>query len=815
MDSARYVVRSIQAEGAKPERSLFRPISVGTLILFLFLAGCSRSPTPPPEVAVSPPLATNLFAPSKIAEIDAAISQAIADKKCPGGVLWLERLGSSYHRAYGNRAVVPTTEPMTEDTIFDAASLTKVIATTPAIMLLLERGQLELDKPVFTYLPEFKNNGKEAITLRHLMTHTSGLRPGLAPISAITNYAKAIEMACAEKPLNPPGTLFRYSDINFILLGEIVRRVSGQGLETFTSQQIYQPLGMQDTGFLPSTNLTIRIAPTEVVDGQPLRGIVHDPTSRHMGGVAGHAGLFLTAADLAKFARMMLGEGEYNGVRIFKPETVRLMTSVQSPDPVPARRGLGWDIDSPYAGQRGALFPLGGYGHTGWTGGSLWIDPFSKTFLIFLSNRNHPDESGNVIALRRQIATLAAQAVIGFDFSHVAGALSARPKGEEEPAGAGGLKTVEVLNGVDVLERENFSRLKGLRIGLITNHTGQDRHRRSTIDLLKNAPDVSLNVLFSPEHGIRGALDEKVGDSIDAATGLHVYSLYGSAQRPTPEQLHDLDALVYDIQDIGCRFYTYPATMGLAMEAAAEAKLRFFVLDRVNPIGGAGVEGPVYRGEPTFIAFHQVPLRHGMTVGELARMFNAERSHPCELSVVPIEGWSREQWYDQTELPWTNPSPNMRSLVEATLYPGVGLLETALSVGRGTGTPFEVIGAPYIDDVQLATELNRAPLPGVRFVPVRFTPTASIHKDQQCGGVQFVVTDREQLRPVDLGIAIVQALQKLYPKDFDLTKIDRLLQDQPTLEAVRAGRSLGEIRRLWETGLDAFKTRRAQYLLYK
>jgi len=351
--------------------------------------------------------------------MDAAIETAIASHKCPGGVLWLEHDGVAYHKAYGQRALVPKREPMTEDTIFDLASLTKVVATTPAVMLLVERGQVQLDAPVRTYIPEFTGEGRELVTVRELLTHTSGLPPDIETKTGWHGWATAIKKACAEKLASPPGTTFKYSDINFILLGEIVQRVTRMPLQDFVQREIFEPLKMKDTGFLPlERGIKLkRIAPTEIVDGKPLRGVVHDPTARKMGGVAGHAGLFSTASDLARYARMMLNLGELDGVRIFQPETVRLMTSNQTPPAVDVLHGLGWDIDSPYSGPRGSLFPISSYGHTGWTGGSLWIDPFSKTFVIFLSNRNHPTEAGNVIALRRQLGTLAAESLEDVDFS--------------------------------------------------------------------------------------------------------------------------------------------------------------------------------------------------------------------------------------------------------------------------------------------------------------------------------------------------------------------------------------------------------------
>lgn len=755
------------------------------------------------------------FNKAKLADADRAIDYAIADKRTPGGVLWLQRGEDVYRKAYGKRALVPSEEPMTEDTIFDAASLTKVLATTPAIMLLIERGKLRLDDPVNRYVTNLHPDAAE-ITVLHLLTHTSGLRPGIPGAPAWKGYQHAIHLACQEKPTNPPGTIFRYSDINFILLGEVVQRASGQRLEEFAQKEIYRPLKMRDTGYLPSSNVLARIAPTEQSEQGILRGIVHDPTARKMGGVAGHAGLFTTAADLARYARMLLNLGELEGVRIFKADTVKLMTSVQSAGVVEARRGLGWDVDSGYSRPRGKLFPVGSYGHTGWTGTCLWIDPFSKAFWIFLSNRVHPDGKGNILPLQLALGTYAAMAVDGFDFANVAGALPARHT-NVAPAAANGssARPGEVLNGIDVLVKQNFAPLKKLRLGLITNHTGADRERNPTIDILKSAPDVHLKALFSPEHGIRGQLDDKVPDSVDEKTGLPVYSLYGARRTPIPEQLKDLDALAFDIQDIGCRFYTYPSTMGNCMEAAAKAGLKFFVFDRVNPIGGRVIEGPIHTGASSFVAFHSLPLRHGMTVGELARMFNDERGWKTDLTVIKLEGWSRSMWFDETGLPWINPSPNMRGLTEATLYPGVGLHESALSVGRGTGTPFEVIGAPYIDDdVELASQLNRAGLDGVRFVPLRFTPTASTFKDKPCGGVFMVVTDRDKLNAVDVGIVIALALQKHYPTNYAIAKVQTLLQHQPTIDAIKAGKTLNEIKQSWETELTDFKRRRQKYLLY-
>jgi len=413
--------------------------------------------------------------------------------------------------------------------------------------------------------------------------------------------------------------------------------------------------------------------------------------------------------------------------------------------------------------------------------------------VILMTSRTHPDGNGNVIALRREVATLTAEALRKFSFGDASG----------------------VLNGADVLRQRIGILPKGAKVGLITNHTGHNRQRRSTLDYLQASKEVELTALFSPEHGLYGKLDEKVGDGTDAKFGLKIYSLYGKNRKPAPDQLAGLDALVFDIQDIGCRFYTYISTMGLAMEAAAEAGVKFIVLDRVNPIGGATVAGPVRLGPSQFIAYHDIPMQHGMTAGELARMINTERDLGVELQIVKIEGWKRSQLFDTTGQPWTNPSPNMRNFTQALLYPGIGLLETAMSVGRGTDTPFEVIGAPYIDDVKLANRLNALGQPGVRFIPIRFTPDYSVHKDKPCGGVNIIVTDRHKLRAVPLGIDIARVLHKLYPKSFPLAKVGRLLCHPPTLEALGQGKTLAHIEALWKTGLANFTPRRAKYLLYE
>lgn len=733
------------------------------------------------------------FLPGHLKRLDHAVEQAIQEGKLPGGVIWLQHEDAIYTRTYGSRSVAPHREAMTADSIFDAASLTKVIATTPAIMKLVETGRIDVDASVTQYLPAFGAHEKGSVTIRHLMTHTSGLRPGLSLRDPWTGVEEAVRRACDEKLVTPPGTKFKYSDINYILLGEIVHRVSGVPLDQFAFEQIFEPLGMKHTRFLPPSDWLPRIAPTTKLNDAYIRGIVHDPTSRRMGGVAGHAGLFTCTEDLAIFARMMLGNGVVDGVRVFQPETVERMASVQSPPEANAKRGLGWDIDSPYSSPRGYHFPMGSYGHTGWTGTSIWIVPQTNTFLIFLSNRNHPTEDGTVVALRRTLATIAAEAIPGY------------VDDVDSPS----------LNGIDVLEAEGFRSLRRLKVGLITNHTGHNRNRQSTIDLLHNSESVELIKLFSPEHGIRGKLDGKVEDGVDSKTGLPILSLYGEHRKPQASDLEGLDALVFDIQDIGCRFYTYISTMGLAMEAAAEAGIKFFVLDRINPINARDVEGPVLVGETDFVGYHTIPIRHGMTVGELALMFQKERELDLDLRIVPVRHWKRSTSFDQSRQPWTSPSPNMRNLKEAFLYPGIGILETTnLSVGRGTDTPFEVIGAPFISDLELAEALNDLSIPGVAFSPIQFIPDASVFKNETCQGIYISILDRSKVKPVELGIQIARTLHKFYPDAWKTDHLNRLLKHASSLQGINTDADQESIVETWAHDLNTFLERRAGYLLY-
>jgi uncharacterized protein YbbC (DUF1343 family)/CubicO group peptidase (beta-lactamase class C family) len=763
------------------------------------------------------------FDPDRLARIDAAVERAVTAGRVPGALVMVTRHGNiALAKAYGKRAVEPNSEEMTRDTIFDMASLTKPMATATSILILLEQGKLRLSDRLGRLLPEFINHGKGAITVDQLLRH----RSGLIADNPLGDYAdgpeKAWERLAALDMVSQPGEKFLYSDVNFLILGRIVEKLSGEPLDVFARTNIFEPLGMVDTAFRPDGvepvggNIS-RIAPTERDGRTMLRGRVHDPRSRALGGVAGHAGLFSTADDVALFAQMMLNGGlGANGKRVLSPLAVRVMIDAAD-TPAHERRGLGWDVDTTFSAPRGNLFGTRSFGHTGFTGTTIWIDPETDCCVILLTSRLHPDGKAPApTALRAEVATLAAAAI------RDASTQPEKPPTSSAPARttaglelAGGLHPVEC--GIDVLEKEGFKSLRGKRVALVTNHTGRTVDGCSTIDVLFHAPDVTLVALFSPEHGIRGKVDTQVADSKDESTGLPIFSLYGNSHKPSAENLRNVDILVYDIQDIGARFYTYISTLGLVLEAAAEQKIPLVVLDRPNPVGGVEIDGPVRDQEfASFVAYHALPVRHGLTVGELAQLFNGERKIGAELVVVPCRGWRRADLFDRTGLLWVNPSPNMRSLTEAILYPGVALLEaTNFATGRGTDTPFERVGAPWIDARKFSEALNAQQLPGVRFVPIRFTPAERQYAGQECGGVQILFTDWGAANPLDIGLALALTLRAQYRDQWKPEGLQRLLTDKPTYEAILDGKDIAAIRTLWKGELEEYRKVRAKYLLYK
>lgn len=772
----------------------------------ILILGLLLGQAPPSEVQMSA---------ERLDPIEPVVRQAIADKKLTGCVILIGRKGRVvYRKAFGDRAVVPVREPMTADTIFDLASLTKVVATAPSVMLLVQEGRLRLSDPIALYIPEIKDPVARKITLQELLTHTSGYGSGLDRTRPWQGEEGAAQELARELARHTPGTHFEYSDINYIALGILVHRVTGQTLAEFARENLYRPLGMTHTGFGPRTEA--QVAPTERRGGAILRGTVHDHVSARMGGVAGHAGLFSTADDLALFCQAWL-DG-----RVLSPATQARTIRPVVVDREGHARGLGWDLDSPFSSNRGELFPRGSFGHTGFTGTSLWIDPTSQMYVVFLSNRVHPDGQGDVTPLRARIATLAAAAATDSETAwraqdqafeqEIQAALPAFLRKLDPKATPAPRVSRRTLNGIDILQENHFREVQGLRLGLVTNHTGRNKNGESTVDLLHQNAD--LKKLFSPEHGLRGVKDEKIADETDPRTGLKVISLYGDKKKPTAQDLEGLDALVFDIQDCGTRFYTYSTTLKLILEAAAENHLKVFVLDRPNPLGGELCEGPIADRE-SFTCPHSLPVTHAMTLGELARMYNTERGIGADLQVIKMDPWARSLWFDQTQQVWVNPSPNLRGPTAALLYPGVGLWEaTNLSVGRGTDRPFEQFGAPWLDGPRLALILNETGLEGVRFVPVSFTPTSSKFANESCSGVQILVVDRQAVRPVRMGMEIASALLRLHPKEFQTEKLGQLLDNADALERLLRGETPAQIEASWQPGLDAFRERRARFLLY-
>jgi SSS family transporter len=859
-------------------------------------------------------------APPDFTPLSTLVNNAIAQHKLPGAVVVVGHDGKVlFHQAYGNRKYAgepspegsTAAEPMTEDTIFDMASLTKCLATATAMMQLYEQGKYQFDDPVSKYLPEFAATidqtgaqhilpDKAAVTIRMLLTHYSGLPPDVSLKDpwglTAPDKTQGIRRALFSELANPLGTKFVYSDINFILLGVLVEKFSGQPEDVYVQQHIFAPLKMTDTYYHPfakacdqskkigaaivfdsaapqanacppgtwSGGLIQRTAPTAHDDESKdnpsanpnydnlLRGTVHDPTTRRMGGVAGHAGVFSTAHDVSLYASALLEKLVHNkGPFPLKQSTLELMTKPEQPATAEntatiytpdlkqtkgiAARAFGWDVNTAFSRPRGIIFPIGSFGHTGFTGTTLWMDAKSDTYVVLLTNSVHPRVgTGNVLTLRADVATAAAKAL------HLYGSAP----------------QARVLTGIDVLESTLYADLAEakkrhgghLNLGILTNQNGVDFHGHRTIDLLateapKAVPGVAVKAIFSPEHGLFGTKDDSGGikGEVDPATHIAVTSLFGAkieSRRPTHDQLKDLDAVVVDLQDAGVRFYTYEAQTGYFIEAAAAEKrlghnIEIIILDRPNIIGGLAVQGPVSDpNREVYTNYMQLPVRHGMTLGELSRYINGERRVPSPaspnvqeplgalLTVLKMQNWQRSMFYDETGLPWINPSPNLRTVEAATLYPGVefALQFTNISVGRGTPVPFENIAAPFFDAKALADALTDRHIPGVTFTPSTITVAEDSFKhpyhDQTIPAVHLTLTDRYALDSPALGIELMSAIRRLYPKQFNLDRADTLIRSVNTILAIKNNDDPKKIVQSWQPDLDAFKARRTQYLLY-
>lgn len=724
--------------------------------------------------------------PDRFEGIASLVEAAIARGELPGCVVGIgTHRGPVYTRAFGLRT---RGEPMTADTLFDLASLTKPLVTGAGIALLEERKKLRLDQPAARVLRELDTADKRAITLRQLLLHTSGLEKA-GPLALMTRGRDEARRQIAALPLEAtPGTRFSYSDLGYVLLGELIAQVAKTSLDRFAADEIFAPLGMRDTHYFVAPEDVPRTAPTEQRDGQPIRGVVDDPRAYRLGGVAGHAGLFGTATDLGRFARMVLSGGEIDGVRWMKRDTVAAMIASHEVDHAVRTTG-GWDVTSSLAHGRGLLFSARAFGHGGYTGTSLWIDPERDLYVVFLSNRVHAAH-GDIHPLVSSIGDIAVRAL--FSPAH------------ERPSA-----------GIDVLRDEAYARLRDRSIALLTHDAARDREGIGTLDRLAAAPRVTLRAILTPEHGLTGRHEGKVRHQHER-NGVPVYSLYGDTRRPTPEMLTKVDTIVIDLVDVGTRFYTYMATVLATLEVAGDLDLPVVLLDRPNPLDGIQVEGPVSEDVfHSFVNYHPLPLRHGMTAGELARFLQAERAIPVRLSVLRVEGWDRQQGSLDLDTPWYPPSPNLTSKMQTLLYPAVGLIEgTNVSVGRGTTRAFAVVGAPFIDGKKLSRLLRREAIPGVSVRATRFRPRVGPYAHRTISGVALSIDDRTRYRAAHTGLALIRALAAHGGTHWDATRLAKLLAHRPTLELLSQGASLSEIQASWAPELARFERRRTRALLY-
>jgi len=933
-----FVTFAIGALASLVFRKQSRHTVIAASLLLLFLLSF------PQGICFSAQAQTPTHTAPDFTQISQLVNDAIAAHKLPGAVVVIGHNGQVlFHHAYGNRKLAGepgpqgdvAAEPMTEDTIFDMASLTKDLATAVGIMQLYEDGNISsFDDPVEKYLPDFNPSHdpiRARVTLRLLLTHFSGEAPDVDLRDpwglAAPDHAEGIRRALTTPLHGTPGAAFVYSDINFILLGALVEKLSGEREDVYAAEHIFNPLGMAHTRYLPfdkvcgpheihgaaialppnlhrsgpdgpctgdqwlAAQWIESVAPTAHDDESKahpelnpdfdhlLRATVHDPSTRRMGGVAGHAGVFSTAHDVSLFASALLEKLLHNnGPFPLKQSTLQLMTQPEEPGRAPGDiatanaaqqreiaagekspaspllapqypaikgkdlRGFGWDIDTAYSKPRGRIFPIGSFGHTGFTGTTLWMDPATNTYVVLLSNAIHPRGATPISTLRGEVATAAAQA-LGLSQKPVilSEARSAQSKDPDSPRPTPVAQPISTANsqsptltGIDVLESTHFAALNGLhRIAVLTNQNGLDSSGHRTTDVLSSLTtyNVHLTTIFTPEHGLSATLDQDhVASTTDSTTHLPIISLYGpkdSDKRPSHDQLKDLDAVVIDLQDAGVHFWTYESVLGYFLEAASHEQtdfhhpLQIIVLDRPNPVGGLAIQGPIVDpGRESYVAYTQLPVRHGLTFGELARYIVASKHLEAKLTIVPMQNWQRSMFWADTGLSWVNPSPNLRSPAAAILYPAIGLIEFSnISVGRGTEHPFSFFGAPYINASNVAAALTARNIPGVTFAAA----TESIVEDanhypfhgQNIPAVRVTATDPLALDTPELGIEILSVLHRLYPTQFNLEKSMPLVANRATVNAIARGDDPRTIAAAWQPALAQFKAACAPILLYQ
>ena len=676
------------------------------------------------------------------------LEEAVEESKAPGAVLYVGDLSKTLgHEAVGYRQKVPEVKRVRKDTLYDLASLTKVIATTTAIMQLQENEMLSLDDRVRDYVPA---PGFGDMTLLEIITHTSGLISGSGVYyTTMFSLEEMLHHYALEGVERLPDVEHVYSDVGFMLLGKIVEVVSRTTLDEYCRKNIFVPLGMKRTGFNPPDSWKKNCAATE--DDKRWRnrlivGEVHDENCSSLGGVSGHAGLFSTAEDIARYCRGLLS------AKLLKPSTLEKMIALGI-KPLYPWQGIGWQVDPWSSKSIGFLPSRRAFGHTGWTGVSMWLDPDKGIFSILLSNTCHPSrKTRNNTDLRRIVHTAVAKKYYPLTNAH---------------------------SGLDRLTRENYGKINGHRIAVLTNHAAIDQSGRHILDVLPYAPELELKRLYSPEHGIRGQAEagEKVGGQ---ESPVPVTSLYGKQKAPTREELKGIDLFVVDLQDIGARYYTYMATMKACMKACGEAKVRVLVLDRPNPLGGVALEGPIADRTDSLVSCSAIPIRHGMTMGELATWFAQRdlRSLRVKLTVNYLDNWQPYRYFDECSLPWKPPSPNMPSADTALLYIGTCLIEgTNLNEGRGTDTPFSIMGAPWLKAKKVLAELSKADQIGLKLSAIKYTPrsipgksTNPKFKDEECQGIRLEIVERREVRAFRTTVALIQAIRKHHPDEFELIK---------------------------------------------
>ncbi|MCX7047754.1 MAG: DUF1343 domain-containing protein [Candidatus Sumerlaeota bacterium] len=772
--------------------------------------GCARFPLAPGRSPIQASLREAL---------QATLRGCVERHEIPGAVALVQSHGKQlFHEAFGVaclREESPTKKvvAMRAGTRFDLASLTKMVATTTAILTLRDRGLLDLDDTVGKFLKPIADSNKKEITLRQCLTHCSGLAPFRLYYKELCGREAYLKAITADPFQYQTGAKWVYSDLGFILLGLVVEAVAGEPLDDYARKHIFEPLGMKHTGYVrmgadgkrDPTSLPAEATYYAATERCPWRkrliiGEVHDENAWALGGVAGHAGLFSTAEDLSKFCEMLLGQGEARGARVLAPDSVALLCRPQILGLNPLQC-IGWRLRASLESPIGFLGGARAFGHTGFTGTNIWIDPDNQVFSILLTNAVHPERARMQPAnARRGVAR------------QIVETLKQAPE--------------KVMTGLDVLEAEGFARLRGKRVAVVTNQSGVNAKGAHGIDLMTKA-GVKVTAIFTPEHGFGVApAGAKVGDS--KRGDIPIYSLYGPRRAPEEKMAGLFDVLVYDIQDIGARFYTYIWTLFSAQAFCAKAGRPLMVLDRPNPLGGAKTEGPVL--EPAFsssVGLKPLPTRYGLTCGELATLFNQqgwlEGGGMAALEVVKMQGWRREMRWRQIDLPWIPPSPNIPTWDSVAVYPGTCIFEgTSWSEGRGTDVPFQMVGGPGIDEKRLAKELNKMDLPGCRFLPMVFTPRPNAGapkpklEGKACGGVFVRVDDCDAFDSVKTGLAVLMTMRAQAPDSFkwSASHFDRLMGTDTVRKQIEAGASLKEITKPWAKGLEDFEKLRRTALIY-